>query len=65
MNMSRVTSICHHFSKIDLPGYSRTPVPEAGVTLAKLTGRPSNAASDAYHLYFVSVLEQVLEVLAP
>jgi hypothetical protein len=40
---------------------------EAGVTLTKLTGRPSNEASDAYasRLYFVSVLEQVLEVLAP
>jgi hypothetical protein len=38
---------------------------EAGVTLAKLTGRPSNEASDASHQHFVSVLEQVLEVLAP
>jgi hypothetical protein len=38
---------------------------EAGVILSKMTGRPSNEASDASHLHFVSVLEQVLEVLAP
>jgi hypothetical protein len=30
-----------------------------------LTGSSSNQASDARHLYFVSVLEQVLEILAP
>jgi hypothetical protein len=38
---------------------------EAGVDLANLTGGSSNQASDARHLYFVSVLEQVLEILAP
>jgi hypothetical protein len=35
---------------------------EAGVGLANLT---SNEASNASHLYFVSILEQVLEILAP
>jgi hypothetical protein len=38
---------------------------EAGVDLANLTGGSSNEASDASHSYFVSILEQVLEVLSP
>jgi hypothetical protein len=36
-----------------------------GAKLAKLTGRSINHASQTSHRYFVSVLEQVLKILAP
>jgi hypothetical protein len=38
---------------------------DTGAKLAKLTGRSINHASQTSHRYFVSVLEQVLKILAP
>ena len=38
---------------------------EANVDLANLPGRSSNEVSDASNLHFVSIFEQVLEILAP
>jgi len=38
---------------------------EAGVVLAKLTGKSINHSSNASHRYFISILDQVLGILAP